>query len=46
MSRPFYITPIDARGSRPDEFLDRDALKAIGARYRQQFVGAPLPPKP
>ncbi len=28
-----------------EEFLDRDALKAIGARYNQEFVGPPLPPK-
>lgn len=28
-----------------EEFLDREALKAIGARYNQEFVGPPLPPK-
>jgi quercetin dioxygenase-like cupin family protein len=28
-----------------EEFLDRLALKEIGARYNQEFVGPPLPPK-
>jgi quercetin dioxygenase-like cupin family protein len=28
-----------------EEFLDREALKEIGARYHQEFVGPPLPPK-
>jgi quercetin dioxygenase-like cupin family protein len=28
-----------------EEFLDREGLKAIGARYSQEFVGPPLPPK-
>ena len=28
-----------------EQFLDRDALKAIGAQYHQEFVGPPLPPK-
>jgi hypothetical protein len=28
-----------------EEFLDRDALKAIGERYNQEFVGPPLPSK-
>ncbi len=28
-----------------EEFLDREQLKAIGARYSQEFVGPPLPPK-
>ncbi len=27
------------------EFLDRDALKEIGSRYHQEFVGPPLPPR-
>lgn len=28
-----------------EQFLDRDALKAIGAHYNSEFVGPPLPPK-
>ena len=28
-----------------EQFLDRDALREIGMRYRQEFVGPPLPPK-
>ena len=28
-----------------EEFLDKDALKAIGERYSQEFIGPPLPPK-
>lgn len=28
-----------------EEFVDRDTLMAIGARYQQEFVGPPLPPK-
>src|SRR5262245_52853604 len=28
-----------------EEFIDREALMAIGARYQQEFVGPPLPPK-
>ena len=28
-----------------EQFLDKDALKEIGARYGQEFVGPPLPPK-
>jgi len=28
-----------------EEFLDREALKEIGSRYHQEFVGPPLPPK-
>jgi quercetin dioxygenase-like cupin family protein len=28
-----------------EQFLDRDALMEIGARYHQEFVGPPLPPK-
>ena len=28
-----------------EEFLDREGLMAIGARYGQEFVGPPLPPK-
>jgi hypothetical protein len=35
----FWLPPADER------FLDRDALKAIGARYNQEFVGPSLPPK-
>jgi len=39
--------PAGFRGLPPadEEFLDRDALKAIGARYHQEFIGPPLPPK-
>jgi hypothetical protein len=30
----------------PDEqFLDKEALTKIAARYQQEFVGPPLPPK-
>lgn len=28
-----------------EQFLDREALKAIGGRYNQEFIGPPLPPK-
>jgi mannose-6-phosphate isomerase-like protein (cupin superfamily) len=28
-----------------EQFLDREALKAIGARYHQEFIGPPMPPK-
>ncbi|MEX0985473.1 MAG: quercetin 2,3-dioxygenase [Actinomycetota bacterium] len=28
-----------------EEFVDRETLMAIGARYQQEFVGPPLPPK-
>jgi hypothetical protein len=28
-----------------EQFLDRQALKEIGGRYNQEFVGPPLPPK-
>ncbi len=28
-----------------EQFLDKDVLKEIGARYNQEFVGPPLPPK-
>jgi quercetin dioxygenase-like cupin family protein len=28
-----------------EQFLDREALKEIGSRYSQEFVGPPLPPK-
>jgi quercetin dioxygenase-like cupin family protein len=28
-----------------EQFLDREALKEIAARYGQEFVGPPLPPK-
>lgn len=39
--------PAGFLGLPPDDeqFLDRDALKAIGSRYNQEFVGPPLPPK-
>jgi quercetin dioxygenase-like cupin family protein len=28
-----------------EEFLDREALMEVGARFSQEFVGPPLPPK-
>jgi quercetin dioxygenase-like cupin family protein len=28
-----------------EQFLDREALKEVGNRYGQEFVGPPLPPK-
>jgi quercetin dioxygenase-like cupin family protein len=28
-----------------EQFLDKEALKEIGARYGQEFIGPPLPPK-
>jgi hypothetical protein len=28
-----------------EQFLDREALKEIGNRYGQEFVGPPLPPR-
>jgi hypothetical protein len=28
-----------------EQFLDKEMLKEIGARYHQEFVGPPLPPK-
>ena len=28
-----------------EEFVDRETLMAIGARFQQEFVGPPLPPK-
>lgn len=28
-----------------EQFLDKQALKEIGARYNQEFIGPPLPPK-
>ena len=28
-----------------EQFLDKESLKAIGARYDQEFIGPPLPPK-
>ena len=28
-----------------EQFLDREALMQVGARYHQEFVGPPLPPK-
>lgn len=39
--------PARARSLPPvgEEFLDKEALKAVGARYGQEFVGPPLPPK-
>jgi quercetin dioxygenase-like cupin family protein len=39
--------PARVRGLPPvgEQFLDKEALKEIGARYSQEFVGPPLPPK-
>jgi quercetin dioxygenase-like cupin family protein len=39
--------PAAFRGLPPadEQFLDKDALKEIGARYHQEFIGPPLPPK-
>ena len=28
-----------------EQFLDKEALKEVGSRYHQEFVGPPLPPK-
>ena len=28
-----------------EEFLDKEALKAIGNRFNQEFIGPPLPPR-
>jgi quercetin dioxygenase-like cupin family protein len=28
-----------------EQFLDKEALKEIGGRFSQEFIGAPLPPK-
>lgn len=28
-----------------EQFLDKEALKEIGSRYSQEFVGPPLPPR-
>jgi quercetin dioxygenase-like cupin family protein len=28
-----------------EQFIDREALKAIASRYHQEFIGPPLPPK-
>lgn len=28
-----------------EQFLDKEALKEIGSRYNQEFIGPPLPPK-
>jgi hypothetical protein len=35
----FALPPAD------EEFLDRLALMEVGARFNQEFVGPPLPPK-
>jgi hypothetical protein len=39
--------PAGSRGLPPagEQFLDREGLMAVGARYGQEFVGPPLPPK-
>jgi quercetin dioxygenase-like cupin family protein len=39
--------PARSRGLPPagEVFLDKEALKEIGGRYSQDFVGPPLPPK-
>ena len=39
VARAFGLPPAD------ELFLDKEALKEIGARYGQEFVGPPLPPK-
>jgi hypothetical protein len=28
-----------------EQFLDKEALMAVGSRFHQEFVGPPLPPK-
>jgi quercetin dioxygenase-like cupin family protein len=33
------LPPVD------EQFLDKEALKEIGSRYHQEFIGPPLPPK-
>jgi quercetin dioxygenase-like cupin family protein len=38
-ARSLELPPVDER------FLDRQALMEIAARYHQEFVGPPLPPK-
>jgi quercetin dioxygenase-like cupin family protein len=35
----FALPPAD------EQFLDRQALMEVGARFKQEFVGPPLPPK-
>ena len=39
--------PARAPGLPPtdEQYLDRDALMEIGSRYKQEFVGPPLPPR-
>jgi quercetin dioxygenase-like cupin family protein len=39
--------PAGFRGLPPpgEQFLDKEALKAIGSRFQQEFIGPPLPPK-
>jgi quercetin dioxygenase-like cupin family protein len=39
--------PAGSRGLPPigEQFLDREALKEIGIRYHQEFVGPPMPPR-
>jgi quercetin dioxygenase-like cupin family protein len=39
--------PALSRGLPPvgEQFIDKEALKAIGARYHQEFIGPPLGPK-
>jgi quercetin dioxygenase-like cupin family protein len=39
--------PAGSRGLPPadEQFLDKQALKAVASRYDQEFVGPPLPPK-
>ena len=39
--------PAGSRGLPPvgEQFLDREALKEIGSRYQQEFVGPPMPPR-
>ena len=37
--------PVPGAAPAGEQFLDREALKEIGGRYQQEFVGPPLPPK-
>lgn len=39
VARSFGLPPAD------EQFLDKPAPMAVGSRYREEFVGPPLPPK-
>ena len=39
VARAIGLPPAD------EQFLDKEALKEIGSRYGQEFIGPPLPPK-